>query len=306
MTTPPFYHVADFGAAGDGITDDTAAINAAIAACAQNRGGVVLFDAKTYLVDGALQGETDYCCRLIVPPNVWATIELRGAHLPPQIFGTVGATVLPEIGTLIKSTALDSGGAILGSGASHFVHCSLKICDMTFRTVDNPRQSAIDARTFTQLIAENLQIDTGTYSVQAAEPMTADVFGLRTPIVNNSALTILRNLAISGYWGGVEVGEHTYADYLNLTANKHGLVFRFSHHASFFDRVAAQRNQNAVTVTGANPFEIKQLNIEHPHDDQVTPETAWQKCDGVQGFDVLDTQSAGIGEIKWWVVALIR
>jgi hypothetical protein len=178
----------------------------------------------------------------------------------------------------------------------------LKISDMTFRTTDNPQQSAIDARNFIQLIAENLQIDTGIYSVQAAEPTVSDVFGIRTPRVNNAALTILRNLAISGYWGGVEVSGHTYSDYLNLTANKHGLVFRRSHHASFFDRISAQRNQNAVSVldTAALPaeyltaeehssvvsqaaFAIKQLNMEHPHHNQVTPETAWQACDGVQG-----------------------
>lgn len=326
MESSVYYRVADFGAVGDGATDDTAAINAAIAACVQERGGVVSFDAKTYLVNGALQGEAGHRCRLLVPAPVWTapdaawtTVELRGAHLPPQVFGTVGKTSMPECGTVIKSTARENGGAMLGAGAADFALLTLKLSNLTFRTTDNPQQSAVDARAFVQFIAENLQIDTSVYAVQAAEPTAADVFGLRTPATSNGALTVLRNVAVSGYWGGIEVFEHTYGDYLNLTANRHGLVLRPTHHASFFDRVAAQRNQNAVTVAGfaeresgaatsssattaPAAFSIRQLNLEHPGDDQLTPETAWQSCDGVQGFDLRDEANLGIGEITWWTV----
>ena len=43
------YNVADYGAAGDGTTDDTVAIAAAIAACAAGGGGIICFPAGTYL-----------------------------------------------------------------------------------------------------------------------------------------------------------------------------------------------------------------------------------------------------------------
>lgn len=43
-------NVADFGAVGDGVTDDTAAINAAIAAVTATGGGTVFFSAKNYKV----------------------------------------------------------------------------------------------------------------------------------------------------------------------------------------------------------------------------------------------------------------
>ena len=45
--TPPVVYVRDFGAKGDGVTDDTAAINEAIAS--MTRGGTLVFDpGKTY------------------------------------------------------------------------------------------------------------------------------------------------------------------------------------------------------------------------------------------------------------------
>ena len=45
-----FFHVKDYGAVGDGTTNDTAAIIAACAAVQNNGGGTLLFDPKTYLV----------------------------------------------------------------------------------------------------------------------------------------------------------------------------------------------------------------------------------------------------------------
>src|SRR5665647_2688986 len=44
-----FYNVLDFGARGDGKTNNTKAINAAIAAAAKNGGGTVYFPAGNFL-----------------------------------------------------------------------------------------------------------------------------------------------------------------------------------------------------------------------------------------------------------------
>jgi polygalacturonase len=46
---PPLFNVRDYGAAGDGKTLDSPAINKAIEACAQAGGGTVLVPAGTYL-----------------------------------------------------------------------------------------------------------------------------------------------------------------------------------------------------------------------------------------------------------------
>ena len=41
------FNVMDFGAVGDGVTNDGRAIQAAVDACAESRGGQVLIDRKS-------------------------------------------------------------------------------------------------------------------------------------------------------------------------------------------------------------------------------------------------------------------
>ena len=49
------YSVRDFGGVGDGMTDNTDAINNAIAVCAENGGGTVYLNAGTYVIYGAIE-----------------------------------------------------------------------------------------------------------------------------------------------------------------------------------------------------------------------------------------------------------
>lgn len=52
--TTPYFNVKDYGAVGDGTTDDTSAIQSAINAANTAGGGTVLFPAGTYLISSAL------------------------------------------------------------------------------------------------------------------------------------------------------------------------------------------------------------------------------------------------------------
>lgn len=70
--TCPLFNVADYGATGDGVTDDTTAIRDAIAACNSAGGGTVWVPAGTYLHDGVF--------------DVPAHVTIQGSGIETTIF----------------------------------------------------------------------------------------------------------------------------------------------------------------------------------------------------------------------------
>ncbi len=85
--------VKDYGATGDGTTDDTAAIASAVSVASAAGGGVVYFPAGTYLVSSALAGVSG--------------VRLTGAHRSvSQIFST-SSPVLALGGSFISGMEID-------------------------------------------------------------------------------------------------------------------------------------------------------------------------------------------------------
>ena len=126
------------------------------------------------------------------------------------------------------------------------------------RTYDNPAIGGIDLRFAQQINLINIFINTGVYSVQAAQP-THGTSGVITPADGNGAYTMLRNVVVSGYFNGIVCNEHTDGDGIELDCNFNGLSFSYANHASRFGRVCAQRNTYDVTVTGRHGFSIQQV-----------------------------------------------
>jgi len=85
---PFLYNVTDFGAKGDGVTDDTAAFQAALDAAGAARGGIVFAPAGRYLIGGHLRVPMDVTLRgTFEAPPAHAGIRDRG--LPKPEYGTV-------------------------------------------------------------------------------------------------------------------------------------------------------------------------------------------------------------------------
>jgi hypothetical protein len=57
--------------------------------------------------------------------------------------------------------------------------------------------------------------------------------------INNGALTLLRNVAVTGYSTGIVANEHTDGDAVSLYGNLKGIVFENANHASRFGRLGA-------------------------------------------------------------------
>ena len=86
--------VKDFGARGDGVTDDTKAFTAALEAAAKNGGGIVKAPAGTYCIKGNL--------------NIPTAVTLEGTWRAPRTWG--GKPTETEKNGAIGSTLLAYAG----------------------------------------------------------------------------------------------------------------------------------------------------------------------------------------------------
>jgi hypothetical protein len=290
------FNVRDYGAVGDDKTDNTAAFSKCMEAIIAAGGG------KMFIPDGVYRGQ------IKIPPvskpiPSWITVEIAGESEPTPVFGTIGNFPLQNRGTIVKSLekqgdavikAVSPGKDALYGGFSA-VYAVIRNLDV--RTYNNPAISGIDLGDALQCRIENVFINTDLYSVQASKP-TFGTKGLITPRNNNAALTILRNVAVTGYHTGIMVNEHTDADNINVGSAVHGLEFAQAHHASRIGRVCAQRCAYSVAVTGVHGFSIQQLDIERVGPKQSDTNNEWQTTLS----DVNDPKNLGVADINYWVV----
>ncbi len=254
-----------------------------------------------YLPDGVYRG------RIVIPavskpiPS-WITVEITGKSEPTPVFGTIGSFPLMNNGTIVKSLT-ESGDAVIRAESSSnslyggFSAVNVVIRNLDVRTYDDPGIGGIDLHYAMQCKLENLFVNTGMYNVQASKP-THGTSGVITPARDNAALTVLRNVVVTGYHTGIRVNEHTDADNIVVASNINGLEFLEAHHASRFGRVGAYRNTHHVTVSGRHGFSIEQMNTEQPGPGQTDARNAWQSLVS----DVNDPQNLGVADINYWVV----
>lgn len=289
------FNVRDYSAVADDRTDNTAAFSKCMDAIIAAGGG------QMFLPEGVYRG------RIVIPPvskpiPSWMTIEITGESEPPVVWGTIGNFPLREQGTILKCLETSGAAVISASTApnplyAHFSGVHVVIRNLEVRTYNNPAISGIDLFHALQCRIENVVVNTGVYNVQSSEP-THGTKGLVTPANSNAALTILRNVLVTGYHTGVLVHEHTDGDNITLGSNIHGLDFARADHSSRFGRVCAQRCTHAVTVTGNHGFTIRQLNIEKTGPGQTDDNNLWQST----AYDLNDPKNLGFGDINQWMV----
>ena len=202
------FNAADFGAIDDGVTNNTDAFTACLDALIAAGGGTMLLPRSQV---GIYRGN------IIIhdpgTPNLW-TIEIVGGVEPTPVYGTVGKqTFCSNCSHVVVQSLEPSGPAVIsvaagGSGYESFSNIFLSIHNLEVRTYDNPGISGIDVGFAQQCSLLNVFINTGVYGVQASQP-THGTSGLITPLCNNGAYIMLRNLVVSGYFNGIVCNEHT-------------------------------------------------------------------------------------------------
>jgi hypothetical protein len=285
------FNVLNYGAVGDDKTDNTAAFSACLKDVIAAGGG------RMMIPDGIYRG------RIIIPgTKAWITVEIAGESEPTPVYGTIGAFPFPKNGTIIKCLA-ESGPAVIFADNvpeklySRFSGINVSLRNLDVRTYNNPSIGGIDLLNAVQCKLENVFVNTDIYNVQASKP-THGTAGLSTPACNNGALTILRNVVVTGYHTGILVNEHTDGDNIVVASNINGLEFLFNHHASRFGRVGTYRNTHHLTVSGRHGFSIEQMNTEQPGKGQTDANNAWQALVS----DINDPKNLGFGDINYWVV----
>jgi hypothetical protein len=285
------FNVLDYGAVGDDKTDNTAAFSECIKAVIEAGGG------RMFLPDGVYRG------RIIIPgTKKWITVEIVGESEPTPVFGTIGTIPFPKNGTIVKSLSKSGPAVIYADNKPEKLYMSFSgvnvvLRSLDVRTYDNPGINGVDLENAAQCKIENVFVNTDIYNVQASKP-THGTSGLITPACNNGALTVLRNVVVTGYHTGIKVNEHTDGDNIVVASNINGLEFIQAHHASRFARVGTYRNTHQVTVTGRHGFSIDQMNTEMPGAGQTNAGNAWQELIS----DINDPKNLGIGDINYWVV----
>lgn len=284
--------VMDFGAKGDGVTDDTAAIQAAIDATVARGGGKITipYTPKGYRL--ASPGRETYKgrpCRaqLCLPAQPRLNIAFegempckllysymvrpKGGAFRPTTFGRMGmpntclfSDWLPPAVT----NAAERPWAILAaaegtSAAGKFGLALVSIANLEFRVhLDKekmyPRQSAVNLQNVSRAIVRDSQFclddNVGdTFLGKELQVNPCHTVGLMMSGDQNDN-QVLDNVAVQGFRYGFVLGEHTVASYLYIHNCEEGIVFHDSTHLSMINHVVAQHNRTILSTTRTNLF----------------------------------------------------
>lgn len=300
-----WFNVRSYGATGDGTTDDTTAVQAAIDAAVSAGGGVVYFPRGVYAIGGALQDTSRSNAQLLLPrldavDTEQMTIELRGEFAPPPIMSVVGATPIPDVHSIIKGTLNTASGtapSLIGAwGPSGTIdnlsNAHVLLRDLTFRMPSNPQLSACNLQNVASVDVDRVIVDCGGYYVQGlTEPTTAASVGMRLPTIHNGANTRLGTVDVIGFYTGYLFGEHSLGENVKAWGCKIAATFAAADHPSYFTRFMAVHCEKVLTATGEHYVDFGQLNIEHAT-------TGWWVTD----YDIDDTNNYLNGDLAWHVV----
>lgn len=285
-------NVFDFGAKGDGIADDTAAIQEAINYAAKRGGGRILFPYTRGGYRIASPGIETYNGRtvraqLVIPPEYKANIFLEGempcrflnSYIVRPLDSTYGATLFGSLcsdNTRIFSDwdapeihdpnecpwsiiAAPEGDSCQG----HFSTSQISVANLEFRVPLRqdkmyPTQSCANFQFFSRVRVQDCQFCLNesvgdTVLGKELQENPCHTVGLMMSGDQNDH-NVIRSVAVQGFKYGLVLGEHVVADYLYIHNCEEGVVFHDASHLSHIEHIVAQHNRCILTTSRGTLF----------------------------------------------------
>lgn len=288
-------YVEDYGAKGDGTTDDSAAITSAIAAAvsaAQTDGSYyaeVRFQAKTYLVNTPTTGGSTNGSAMIPLPVLPVagqkmTLTLKGVGDASGLYHWYQTTP-QQAGTVLKTThnagdSLPATGevSVIGGATPHygygyptglFSNMLVVVDGLLVEVPQNPRVCGFDFRGLAEMHVKSaavLAASTGTGAPSIPDPVWG--WALSPPDILNNALCDIDNFSVEGHISGLRITEHVRCTSLRAVNCFNGIVCDGSSgfpHANWIGYACVENCKRSVAfATSRAKLNIDCLDIESP------------------------------------------
>ena len=292
-TTPAWeFHVGDYGAKGDNTTDDTASINAAMAAgtayaLANNGYFELVFEPLTYLIAGAVTtgGSTLGSAQIPLPVQPQTAekliIVIRGTYDQSALYHWLQTTP-QRAGTVLRSTG--NGGntipttgeqSVIGGPTPHFLgdppsswnNILVVVQGITIELANPANFCGFDFRDCAEANVPNAAVfgsRTGTGA--PAVPAANWGFGLAMPVANNNDNCNIGYYSCEGLVYGLLIYEHVRADSIRIINCFDGLVCWSSSgfpHRNNISYASIEGCQRCIVFAGGfNKLDIDLCDIE--------------------------------------------
>lgn len=279
------YNVKNYGALGDGSTDDSGAIQSTINAAFAAGGGIVYFPNGVYIIGNSLVTSLDGInpdCQLYIPLHTESglttapTITFLGESIPT--YNTISGLISfpnSDRGVILKSTISGSTdySAVIGTSYAsgtwgtfnyvqvHIENIVIRVKSKSGSTNIAPTMGGVYAEKLETFSCNNLKIETESNLFDSATPV-ASVAGLRTPKLNNNAFTNLKNLFVQGMKIGMSVNEHVVGDNVNIWCCSAALSLEASYHSFHFGSLLTAWCVDNMIVGGTTTGRIENWRSE--------------------------------------------
>lgn len=306
-----FSNVKDFGAIGNGIADDSLAIQATIDSIT-NTGGTVFFPPGVYLIttNFTQKSGSGTFAQLHLPlrdiaSQAFITIKFLGAYEPPDINGAFNPSTN---GSVIFSKQAGSGtnyciiGETSPSGSSISFNGVYGVFqNLTFRQTNDPSYGCLDFRNMgaMKVVDCNFDINTNEAGVQYANSATA----LSTPQNGNWCKTIIEHVGVLGYNVAYELNEHTAANDIQAFTCGVGMVSYGGFHSVEIGQAVFQNTLYNFIFNATTVITVQNVSVEHAASGHfVISDDIYDPTGNGHGYINYNVIQAGTGYSTTWNV----